>query len=116
MAQALIDRWYNSQNADLIKAGELLEDACTPRPPRAAWFGDPDTEPGKWDAWWVEEVGTLRACYHARYQELATVEGTEECGKVVGFYLEGPNVAPACVPVSREGFPSVVGWGVVGVL
>lgn len=82
----------------------ILDDACTPRPPKAEWFG---TGPGQWDAWWIESWGVLR---NVRLEDDGGLEGYNEVGELVSMYYD-----PTCnvVPVAREGFPAPVNWKVV---
>lgn len=71
-------------------------EACTPRPPQPEWFGDPEKEPGKWDAWWVRWADN--------------VDGRILTGQAWPISKSAPV---ECVPISRTGFPCPVGWHVV---
>ena len=83
------------------------QEACEPRLPQAEWFGDPDQEPGKWDAWWIEDsLGFGRLERPCRKVPQYMPPGHWECVAV--------KVAVFVAPVAREGFPFPVGWGVVG--
>lgn len=90
-----------------------LKDACTPRPPQAEWFGDPDTEPGKWDAWWFEDFGVFRQVH---IRPGTTTPEPWLYGNIDGYAEVRWRDSFKVVPVAREGFPAPVGWGVVGVL
>lgn len=82
-----------------------LTDACTPRPPKAEWFG---TGPGQWDAWWVEGCGVLRRTVLID----GVIHGWDERGEFRTPIMGGTS--RRVLPVSREGYPAPVGWGVVG--
>lgn len=111
--QATSHTWVTDvQKADALELIELmstyaqaLEDATTPRQPKPEWFG---TGEGQWDAWWIMTWGVLR---NVRLEDDGSLEGDNEAGELVSMYFD-----PTCnvVPVAREGFPSSVGWKVVG--
>lgn len=90
-------------------------DACTPRTPKAEWFG---TGSGQWDSWWFGECGVMRSCVLSSMHGAVTVDGIDECGESVTVFIAGAEtlaeMITECVPVARDGFPAPVGWGVVG--
>lgn len=94
----------------------VIQDACTPRPPKPEWFGTPfDAEgkaTGKWDAWWLDGVGVLR---HCRMDELnpSRIQGVDEAKELASCRLSGRFAVISCVPIAREDFPAPVGWQVV---
>ncbi len=92
-------------------AVSMFESASTPRPPKAEWFGNPETEPGKWDAFWIEDVGVLRGCRCGWVGLNRTITGITEREEETTQLLKRLS---ACIPVARTGFPSPVGWSVVG--
>jgi len=111
--QAQSHTWETEvQKADARELIELmtvyaqsLEDACTPRAPKPEWFG---TGPGQWDSWWVsyEEGGAAM-----------TFRGIHVRGDILIFpdkHEVWLDAIVSCVPVARTGFPSPVGWQVVG--
>lgn len=115
------DRAYQTGvSTGIAKCRIDVREAYKPRPPQAEWFGDPDLEPGKWDAWWIRWHG-----YHGHicYMVRATLEDNrivlswqilrsgDEPYRTPGAFADSSCM---CVPVAREGFPCPVGWGVVG--
>ena len=95
-----------------------LHDATIPRPPQPEWFGDPEKEPGKWDAWWVELAegvsthGLLRIVRAEQnpFRYVGALLGV--AGQTWIFHRE----IKSCVPVRRKGPPAMdVGWGFLDV-
>lgn len=89
----------------VVTCADVFEHACEPRAPKPEWFG---TGEGQWDAWWIMTWGVLR---NVRLDDDGSLEGDNEAGELVSMYFD-----PTCnvVPVAREGFPTPVGWKVVG--
>ena len=90
-----------------------LTDASTPRPPKAEWFGD---GPSQWPSWWIRGFvgeGIYRGCYMRgdfMHRKIPVPSGQMAVMAIGVFNMH----LCECVPVAREGFPSPVGWGVVG--
>lgn len=103
-----------------------LASACTPRPPRPEWFGN---GPAQWDSWWIHahsgEYANTSDVVQVRggaYEVSRDVDPYEDrdgwCITVDGYTCTNNSLHIedfVCLPVSREGFPSPVGWGVVEV-
>ena len=85
-----------------------LDSACTPRAPKPEWFGDPEKEPGKWDAWALapEDDEDWRIVRNASVVEGWIISNSH-------LYPAWPLDCVVVVPVAREGFPAPVGWWVL---
>lgn len=90
----------------LASAAADLESACTPRPPKAEWFGE---APGKWDCWMIRLTSNWFLLRGAK----TIKQGRQIYDEMSDDFFSMDSIAE-CVPVTREGFPTPVGWSVVG--
>ena len=111
----LIERWRATEHGGIAAVNQCadeFEDACTPRAPKASWFGDPvgpDRKPsGKWGSWSLELGGGRSVVADRVHWRGDCYAGyVRETGMATSWrYVEG------AVPVVREGY-GPAGWQVL---
>ena len=113
MDKTLVERWVSvvlSRDTSVSYSHgfkDALSDftaACTPRPPQPEWLG-------QWDSWWIQ---TRSGAEHIT-RDIRVIDDYGFDFLIAPQHRRGyewSDIA-ACLPVSRTGYPTPVGWGVV---